>query len=95
MIVHCSNGPITLLLPSPTTADADANETSKFLNLCLYLYIVIDYFSCTLVCWVNVLVVLRLLRIYLVGQKVYVLTSKIASADLVAPLSLTTCLPMG
>ena len=32
-----------------------------------------------------------LLWLYLVGQQVYVFTSKIASADLVAPLSLTTC----
>ena len=32
-----------------------------------------------------------LLWLYLVGQKVYAFTSKIASADLVAPLSLTTC----
>ena len=41
-------GPITLLLPSRTTT-ADANVTSKFLTLS-------DYLSCTLVCWVNVTV---------------------------------------
>ena len=70
--MHSRTGPIALLLPSRTTT-ADANVTSKFLTLS-------DYLSCTLL-------MLRLLWLSLVvGQKVNVFTSKIASADLVAPL---------
>ena len=38
---------------------------------------------------------IALLSLYLVGHAVYVFTSKNASADMVAPLSFTRCLPVG
>ena len=49
-----SNGPMTLLFPSPTTAAA--NMTSSFLTSD-FASVLINYLSCTSICWVNVLVV--------------------------------------
>ena len=71
---------------------AAANMISSFLTLHLYwLTISRARRFAGLICW--------LLWLYLVEQKLNVLISKIAtadpSADLVAPLALITCLPVG